>query len=165
MTKLGEGRVFASHYQILICDDPTYILQDEENWDDSRSKAGFAGNDHFRMVGTHGDGNDHWVELVAANQSPDLTAWDCVVCVPFVTRTGRIHIASVIDANPVISAELPGGEYALYVACKNPGIDQMSLGENDELTDTELAEREDVERYRVYVVYGRPARTGMLVSG
>lgn len=44
---LGAARVFASHYQIVICDDPSRPLTDEENWSRKKSSQGFAGSPRF----------------------------------------------------------------------------------------------------------------------
>jgi len=67
---LGAARVFASHYQIVVCDDPARTITDDENWDREKAAQGFAGAPTFRMVGTDADLNDHWVELVAGRGCP-----------------------------------------------------------------------------------------------
>jgi len=163
--QLGAGRVFASHYQIVICDDPARGLGDGENWDDEKIEQGFAGGGSFRMVGTRADLNDHWVELVACDAAPDPGAWESVVCVPFHSATGWLHVMSVVDVTPVLSAEIGAGDYAVYVAGQNLGTDQLSLGEEQELTDAELAARRDLEWYRIFVVPGIPDRVGRLAGG
>jgi hypothetical protein len=158
--KLGAARLFASHYQIAICDDPARSITDEENWNDDKVKRGFAGGVSFRMIGTEADLNDHWVELVASDAPPKLDDWQRVTCVHFHSSSGKVHIMSVVDDVPTISAEIDEGDYSVYVAGQNLGIDQLSLGEEQNLTDAELAARRDLEWYRIFLVPGTPSRAG-----
>jgi hypothetical protein len=159
---LGAGRVFASHYQIVVCDDPARGLGDGENWDEAAFEQGFVGGESFRLVRTQADLNDHWVELVASDTPPDPDHWDSVICVPFHSVTGQLHVMSVVTVAPDLSAEIGAGDFAVYVAGQNLGVDQFSLGEDDELTDEQLAARRDLEWYRLYVVPGAPPRVGRL---
>jgi hypothetical protein len=69
---------------------------------------------------------------------------------------------SVISDAPAISAEIGKGDYAAYIAGQNLGVDQLSLGEDGQLTDAELAARKDLEWYRIFVVPGVPHREGRL---
>jgi hypothetical protein len=161
---IGAARVFASNYQIVVCDDPARTLNDDENWDDGKVSRGFAGAPTFRMVGTDADLNDHWVELVATNRPPATDQWQRITCVHFLSTTGKIHVMSVIDSRPAISAEIAPGDYAIYVAAQNLGIDQLSIGEDHKLTDAELSKRKDVEWYRLFVVPGKPETEGRLID-
>ena len=156
------GRVFASHYQLVICDDPERSITDEDNWNDSKLARGFAGHPSFRMVGTVAHLNDHWVELLLSDQPPDLDNWQRVTCVDFVSATGQVHVRSAVVPEPALSLAIPPGEYSVFVAGNNLGVDQNALGEETELSDEELSRRRDLEWYRVFVVPGPPARTGRL---
>jgi len=161
---LGAARVFASHYQIVVCDNPRRPLGADENWDDEKTKQGFAGAPTFRMIGTQSDLNDHWVELVSSDQPPSPAEWQRITCVHFHSGSGRVHVMSVIDNDAVISADVERGDYAIYVAGQNLGIDQLSLGETAKLSDAELAERKDIEWYRLFLVPGKPEFEGRLVD-
>ncbi|MBC7882096.1 MAG: hypothetical protein H7Y37_12280 [Anaerolineae bacterium] len=161
MKNEAAARVFASHYQLVICDDPT-IFTEELNWRNGDFERGFAGNERFRMVGTEADLNDHWVEVRIVNDLPELDAWQRVTCVSFQCITGHVHIMSILDNEPSISLDLPNGNYAVYVAGSNLGVDQSSLGEYEKLTDTQLAHRKDVEWYQIFIVPGRPVREGRI---
>ena len=154
------GRVFASHYQLVICDDPTRVIANEHNWNETRTGLGFAGHRSFRMVATEALLNDHWVELVLSDRPPVLDDWDRVTCMDFVSETGRVHVTSVVADEPALSLEIPSGEYSLFVAGKNLGVDQHSLGEATELSDDEIARRRDLEWYRIFIVPGSPVRVG-----
>jgi len=114
------------------------------------------------MIGTEADLNDHWIELYASDEPPPLDTWQRMTCVHFRSSTGQVHVMSVIDNIPCISAEIGKGDYAAYIAGQNLGIDQLSLGEDGKLTDTELAARRDLEWYRIFVVPGVPHREGRL---
>jgi hypothetical protein len=161
---LGAARVFASHYQLVVCDDPATTVGDDENWSEEKVARGFAGKPTFRMVGTEADLNDHWVELVRVDQPPSFDEWQRITCVHFRSTSGKVHVMSVIDADPRISADIEPGDYAVYVAAQNIGIDQLSLGEKPKLTDGEIAMRKDIEWYRLFLVAGKPDREGRIVD-
>jgi hypothetical protein len=159
---LGAARLFADHYQIAVCDDPSRPLADEENWNDEKMAQGFAGAPSFRMIATEAHLNDHWVELYASDQAPRFDDWQRVICVHFRSSTGKVHVMSLIDEVPPISAEIAKGDYAVYVAGQNLGIDQHSLGEDKKLSDAEIAACKDAEWYRIFLVPGLPSREGRL---
>ncbi len=161
---LGAARVFASHYQLVVCDDPAQIIGDDDNWNEEKSARGFAGTPTFRMVGTEAHLNDHWVELVAADGPPSSEEWPRITCVHFRSRSGQVHVRSVVDNDPAISARIAPGDYAVYVGAQNPGIDQSTLGEDFELSDAEIAKRKDIEWYRLFLVLGKPETEGRLIS-
>jgi hypothetical protein len=71
---------------------------------------------------------------------------------------------SVVDDQPLFSAEIEPGDYGIYVAAQNLGIDQSSLAEVGELTDSEISLRKDIEWYRLFVVPGKPEAEGRLVD-
>jgi len=161
---LGAARLFASHYQIVICDDPRKIGSDFANWKDDKGNRGFAGSPTFRSVGTEADLNDHWVELVLSDEPPDLEEWQRVTCVDFRSDSGAVSVMSVIDDVPPISATIGQGEYTAFVAAQNVGVDQLSLAEEHELSDAELAARKDLEWYRIFLVAGKPQTVGRIVD-
>ena len=157
----AAARIFASHYQIVVCDDVSAFTE-ETNWRDGDLEKGFAGNERFRMVCTEADMNDHWVEVLIAESPPDFDPWQRVTCVGLKCISGRVHVMSVIDDDPPISLDLPEGEYSVFVAGCNLGIDQNSLGEEGDLTDEQLAKRKDLEWYRIFLVPGNPEKMGKL---
>ena len=137
-------------------------MTDEESWTDEKVAQGFAGAPPFRMIKTEADLNDHWVELYASDQAPHFDDWQRVTCVHFRSSTGKVHVMSLIDQVPPISAEIARGDYAVYVAGQNLGIDQRSLGEDKRLSHAEIAARKDLEWYRIFLVPGSPSREGRL---
>jgi hypothetical protein len=145
---LGAARIFASHYQLVICDDPSRPLADEENWTREKTLQGFAGAPAFRMVGTEADLNDHWVELYHSDQPPRFDEWQRVTCVHFRCSSREVYVMSVVDQQAPIAANVASGDYGVYVAGQNLGIDQRCKGETVRLIDEELAARKDLEWYR-----------------
>jgi hypothetical protein len=158
---LGAARIFASHYQIVICDDPSRLLANEDHWTDEKTLHGFAGASSFRMVATAAHLNDHWIELYSLDQPPLFDEWQRVTCVPFHCSTGKVHVMSVVDREAPMTADIPKDSYAVYVAGQNLGIDQQSKGEEVCLSDEEIAGRKDLEWYRIFLVPGVPSRTGL----
>jgi hypothetical protein len=116
------------------------------------------------MVGTEADLNDHWVELVAASQPPSVGDWQRITCVHFRSTSGKLHVMSVIDRDPAISANIEPGDYAVYVAAQNLGVDQLRLGEDFQLSDDLIAARKDIEWYRFFLVPGKPEIEGRMVD-
>jgi hypothetical protein len=161
-TRLGAAQLFASHYQIVVCDDPFRVVTDEENWTDASMLQGFAGAPCFRMVLTQAHLNDHWVELCLSDEAPRIDDWQRVTCFHFQSTNGRVHVMSVIDHEPPISAQIAKGDYAAYVAGQNLGIDSPTLAEDVRSAVGELAGRKDAEWYRIYLVPGVPTRDGRL---
>tara|TARA_R110001592_G_scaffold254129_2_gene517447 strand:+ start:16256 stop:16477 length:222 start_codon:yes stop_codon:yes gene_type:complete len=69
---------------------------------------------------------------------------------------------SVIDDEPLLQMSIGKGHFSVYVAANNLGVDQLSLQEEKELEDEELAKRKDLEWYRVFVVSGIPSQEGRI---
>ena len=165
MTSETAGRVFASHYQLMLCDDPRRPVPEEANWDNERSSRGFAGDARTRLVGTEADLNDHWVQIEKLGATPSLAEWQRVTLVHFHSETGNLHVMSVLDDEPRVSVQTGVGDFSVYVAGQNLGIDLLSLGEERNLTDDELAARKDLEWYKIFVVPGIPSSDGRIKDG
>lgn len=166
---LGAARVFASHYQIVITDDPTSHAGDSGLWSDADVAHGYSGTPRFRMIGTEADLNDHWVTLAKANTKPDVSRWQRIICCPVETVTGQIHVMGLMDDTAAMSAVVTPGVLTAYVCVQNVGIDQQTTGELQAgthvgLTDAEISARHDLERYHIVLVPGAPEQTGMLVD-
>jgi hypothetical protein len=159
---LGAARLFASHYQFVVCDDPLITISDDWNWNSRKTSEGFAGGPRFRMIGTEADSNDHWIELVASDSPPNFAKWQRITCAHFHTSSGDIHVMSIIDGQPAISVHVEPGDYGLYIAGQNLGIDQRSLGKVDGFSDTDVTA---AEWYRVFLVSGKPEKQGRLKDG
>ena len=157
----GSARIFASHYQLVVCSDVTAFTE-ASNWQDEDTERGFAGHERFRMIGTEADLNDHWVEALLSQKPPDLADWHRVICFGLENDSGHIHVMSVVDTEPAITLDAPKGPYSIYVAGRNLGVDRLSLGEAEELTDHEIARRKDLEWYRIIAVPGAPEEVGRL---
>lgn len=157
----SAARVFASHYQIVVCTDQRALTPDD-TWNAVSTARGYAGNELFRVVGTEADLNDHWVESRLSTQPPALADWHRVVCFSLQNHTGQVHVMSVVDDEPALTLDLPKGPYAVYVAARNLGVDQSTLGESEQLTDEQLALRKDLEWYTIFLVPGIPQETGRL---
>ncbi len=94
----------------MIYDDPGVFIEDS-NWGPGDVERGFAGNDHFRMVGTEADGNDPWVEVAIANEPPAPEPWQRITCVGLRCSTGQVHVMSVIDDKPALSVNVESIQY------------------------------------------------------
>jgi len=160
MEHLGSSRIFASNYQLMFTDSMSREITEEMNWNDEKSLRGYAGDIHTVLVGTEADLNDHWVDLYLTDTAPNFDKYQRVVCLYFSNETGKLLVSSVIDDEPSIEAELKKGDYTIYVTANNLGVDQLSLGEDAELSDEEYKERLDLERYSIFVIAGKPFQQG-----
>ena len=149
---MNAGRVFASHYQFIVCDDPTRPIPADVDWSDEARKRGFVGSAQKLFVATEADSNDHWVELTLASQPPDLTSWQRITAAPLRVATGAVHVLSVIDTEPRLTLNVPPGDYTVYIAGQNIGVDRSALGEEGEISDEQLRLRRDLEWYRLFIV-------------
>ena len=163
---LGATRIFADHYQFVLCEEPDRPLADDENWTDAILDRGYAGAPEWRMIGTEADLNDHWIELAVSAEAPNTADWHKIVCCDFHTVSGAVHLLGLMDFEAAITAQVDPGTYSAHICCLNPGVDQQTTGELDAgaemLSDAELQARGDLERYRVVLVPGTPERTGVL---
>jgi len=144
----------------MLTDSMSREITDDINWDDEKTKRGYAGDQHTILVGTEADLNDHWVDLYQADENPNYDEYQRVFSLHFSSETGNILISSVVDDEPEIEANIGKGEYTIYIAGKNLGVDQSSLEEEAELTDEEYKDRLDLERYSIFVVPGKPSIEG-----
>lgn len=156
---LGAGRIFASHYQFVLCEDPARAMDDAENWTDETVQLGFAGAPAWRMIGTEADLNDHWVELAVSDTPPNPADWHRIICCGFKTASGAVHVMGLMDADPAITAMIAPGPYAAYICGLDLGVDAEGP---QAPTDAELAARDDVERYRIILVPGGPTDVGVI---
>ncbi len=162
MKHLGSSRIFASNYQLMITDSVKRGITDDINWNDEKVERGYAGDQHTLLVGTEADLNDHWVDLYKTDIKPNFDEYQRVLCLHFSSETGKILVLSVIDDEPSIEANIGIGEYTIYFSGNNLGVDQLSLGDESELTDSELRDRLDLERYSIFIVSGKPSIEGKI---
>lgn len=162
MKHLGSSRIFDSNYQLMITDSMTHGITEDINWDDEKVERGHAGDQCTLLIGTEADLNDHWVELYQTDIKPNFDEYQRVLCLHFSSKTGKVLVSSVIDDEPSIEADIGIGEYTIYFAGNNLGVDQLSLGEESELTDYELRDRLDLERYSIFIVPRKPSIEGKI---
>jgi len=160
MKNLGSSRIFASNYQLMITDSMCRVITDDMNWDDEKAERGYAGDQHTILVGTEADLNDYWVDLYQTESKPNYDDYQRVFSLYFSSETGKVLVSSVIDNEPSIDAKIGKGDYTIYMAGKNLGVDQLSLGDETELTDAEYKDRLDLERYSIFIVAGKPSVEG-----
>ena len=91
---LGAVRLFPSHYQLVVYDDPMRPLADEENWNHESKLQGIDGAPAFRMIGTKADLNDRRIELYASERTLYVDQWQRVTCDHFRSSTEKVHVMS-----------------------------------------------------------------------
>lgn len=146
----------------MLTDSLSREITDDMNWNKEKTQRGYAGDSNTIMIGTEADLNDHWVELYQTESIPCLQKFQRVYCLFFACEKGKVVVSSVIDDVAAIESDLPIGDYTVYIAAINLGVDQLSLGEDSELSDEEYKERYDIERYEIFIVAGKPNMEGKI---
>gem|GEM_PF-5105523 len=146
----------------MITDSISREITDDINWNQEKTQRGCAGNQNILLVGTEADLNDHWVDVFKVQAIPDFSEYQRVISLYFSNKTGKVIVSSVIDDEPSFEADLDQGDYTIYVAGNNLGVDQLSLGEENELSDAEIRERKDIERYSIFIMLGKPSMEGKI---
>ena len=164
MIRTAAGRVFASHYQIIISNSPSLEIPEDASWNEENSRRGYTGNSNIISFSTEADLNDHWVNVYTVQDVPNLSIYERVLLLPFTCPTGELHVMSVISLEPEMTIQFNPGNYSVYIASRNLGVDQLSLGEEGKLSDLELEQREDLERYDIFLCQGLPEQEGMIVG-
>lgn len=169
METLGTGRIFADSYQFYVYDDAYDPFETLPEWDEANSARGFIADTRAVCLGTRAHLNDHWVELFVSAQAPEVGEAERVLAFNLSIQGNALALMGPTDGDEdILRFEVSPGDYTLFVLAYNIGTDAFSTGEledqddDDDLTDEELAARTDYERYRLILVPGHSAETGVV---
>jgi hypothetical protein len=151
-----EGRVFADYFQIHLRDGESAEFDVKtENWTDEDTKAGFAGNEHYRMFSTVSQFQDHWITMRQSETQPDVSAYDRIISFRFSCDTGFAMLWETCGSEAELWMHINPGPYTVFVCSHNPGAEPLPMGDNmewPELSDDELRNRTDLERFVIVFV-------------
>jgi hypothetical protein len=74
----------------------------------------------------------------------------------FRSSGGMIHVMSVIDRDPPISANTEPGDFTVLCRRAKCWSRSSSPGEKSRLMDEQIAAHKDIEWYRLFLVPGKP---------
>jgi hypothetical protein len=162
MTLLTAGRVFADEYQFYVLDSQADPFRGVPLWNKLRSRRGYCQGRSVFYIGTCAHLNDHWVEVFLSDEPPRLEECERALALNIVVPSGRVFIMGPTAADPELAFDLPPGPYTAWVLAYSIGVDQMSLGEQRELSASELAARTDLEHYHIVFVPGGTNNEGVV---
>lgn len=154
MNQLFSGRIFADHYQFYILDsDPDFY--DKMPWDEENSRKGYITNGKTIYIGTRATFHDHWLVLYLSDNTPSFEECQRALALNLNIVSGELEIATTTGDSEA-KIPLAKGAYIVYVLAFNLGIDP-----EDYLSDQELENSTDVERYTIVLVPGHTSTEGV----
>jgi hypothetical protein len=151
-------RIFADHYQFFVYDgdsnpfDPLPLYSEEtvvRGWTRTERAVAFSTVSHL---------NDHRLD-VFYGKPPALAGHDRATIHGLHLRLGSLALYDTEDQE---LASLSPGNYAIVMVAYNLGAEQSM--EEDELSDEDFLQRDDWERYAMYVYPAeQPFEDGNLV--
>ncbi|MGC1396620.1 MAG: hypothetical protein WA828_20345 [Coleofasciculaceae cyanobacterium] len=156
MHQLFSGRIFADHYQFYILDSDPDFYDKMPVWNEENSRKGYITNGRTIYVGTRATFHDHWLDLYLSDNTPSFEECERALALNLNIVSGELEITTTTgDSEANIS--LTKGAYIVYVLAFNLGIDS-----EDYLSDQELENSTDVERYRIVLVLGHTSTEGVV---
>ncbi|BAU13300.1 hypothetical protein LEP3755_38390 [Leptolyngbya sp. NIES-3755] len=177
MQLLAEFRLFADHYQFFVydaavdpCPESFYSDPDEKRSDLGSYRQGFVTNGTTICFGTDAHLNDHWIEVFSSVQIPDFGQAERVIALPLKVDSGKVGITNLLYLRkPVKEVTIDAGIWTVYLLAfslgsdefHNRGIERPKL-DSDRLTDEQLRNNWEFERYRIVLVPGMQVPIGVL---
>lgn len=158
MKKIGQCRIYADHYQFYIMDSGADPFDGMPEWTEEAVTRGFIANQHVMGVSTRAHLNDHWLELWLSDTAPDSAGFDRAIASEISFPSGLVEIRGLADApDEVCRVGVTPGLHTVHVLTSNLGVDQFSTDEinqddDREMTDEEIEQRTDLERYKIVLV-------------
>ncbi len=171
MAQLGRYRIFAGHYQFILCDSETEPLDDTPQWNKASTARGFVAGPSAAFIGVRAHLNNVVVAVELANAAPAIDGADRRLSIPLDLPSGRLWVTSLDGLNDPNVVTVPPGRRTCHVLSYNLGVDQMSTGEmlksggDRRLTDSERFARTDYEHHRVVLVRRKHASRGTPEAG
>jgi hypothetical protein len=158
MSQLGRFRIFAGHYQFILCDSEADPLDDAPQWDRAATNRGYVAGESVAIIVSKAALNNIVVAVELATAAPADESAERQLTIPMDLPSGELWVTSLDGLNEPNGVSLPPGRYSCHVLSYNLGADQMSTGEllkpggDRQLTDRERFARTDYEHHRVVLV-------------
>ena len=171
MAQLGRFRIFAGHYQFILCDSEADPLDDAPEWDRAATKRGYVAGEWVALIVSKATLNSIVVTVELATAAPADESAERHLTIPMDLPSGVLWVTSLDGLNEPNAVKLPPGRYSCHVLSYNLGVDQMSTGEllkpggDRRLTDLERFARTDYEHHRVVLVPQKSAKPEKAEAG
>jgi hypothetical protein len=160
MKLLGHFRVFAGHYQFLLCDYEADPLESLPRWSAKEVEKGYIATHEAAFITSRANLNDVVISVALAKKPPTATECERELSFPLTVSSGKLLVTSLDGyqtRDSVVS--VPAGDYLVYVLSYNLGVDALSTGEVKKLGWKRLSNRQrfartDYEHHRVVLVPG-----------
>jgi hypothetical protein len=138
-------RVFADHYQFFVYDGDSNPFDPLPSYSEETVARGWTRTERALSFATVGVLNDHRLD-VFFRKPPTLVGYDRATIHGLNLRLGALGLHDTEDQE---LARLSPGDYAIVMVVYNLGAEQSA--EEEELSDEAFLQRDDWERYAMYV--------------
>jgi len=164
MHKIFGGSIGIDHCQFFLYDASDNPWEDMPDWtEEDNTRKGYMSNGQSVHLGTSDlDFASRYIEIYLSSVIPDFVSGDRVIAANIVISSGVLAIANPMNATCEefeIRVDVKAGNYIAYIFVYNVGCDSYA---EDDLTDEELEQRTDIERYKVVLVPGRIENEGVV---
>lgn len=162
MKRLATFRLFADHYQFYIVDPDRALSPDSMfgavmGLTQTDVERAWTRTDPSITIFTFEDCNDHRIDVFVGKQYDGHGDARRVMVFPLRLSKGQMDVTCGMEPaeNRI---QVPPGEYAVYVRSFNLGKGTEDFIESDE----EFLLRDDMERYEIVLVPGKPGQEGVI---
>jgi hypothetical protein len=159
MDKILSRRIFADHYQFYIYDSTERYWETLGHWPGNTSRRGYMSSGRALGIATVADLNVHWLEVYRNHIAPDLEECERALAFNFSITSGILSILCLADEEES-TINIENGDYVIYILAYNLGVDEYS--DSDDVSDKELEQMTDIERYQIVLVPGRIEIEGVI---
>ena len=158
MPSIGEFRLFAGHYQFILCDAGADPLREVPRWPKDDFSRGYTVGKSTAFIISKATLNNIVVRVVLSDRRPAVPA-DCERHITFNLSlpSGILHVTCLDGLASPNEVQVASGEYEVHVLSFHLGIDEFTTGElrnpnYRKLTDAERFERRDFEHHQVVLL-------------
>lgn len=155
MNKVFTGRIYADYYQFYLFDGNEYYAEDMPGWDEENVSKGYISNGRIIYLGTRAHFHNHWLDVYLSDQTPSFDECERALSLNLKITSGKLGIASPLDT--IADIDIKEGSYIAYILAFN-----LTKEDENELSDEELEQRTDLERYTIVLVPGSTDHEGVI---
>jgi hypothetical protein len=154
--KLFAGSIFTDYNQFYLLDGDIKPIDFQDKCKSNTRKHGYETIDGGIRIFTTGGFWVHWIEVFLNEMPPVIDDCERGFVLSINILTEKLSIATPTSYDDIYMNILPGN-YAVYILAYNLGKES-----DEELSDEELEQRTDLERYKIVLVPGKTMNEGVI---
>jgi hypothetical protein len=159
MDKILSRRLSAHHAQFYIYDSTERFGETLADWSDEISSRGYFSNGRGVKLCTVAGLWVYWLEVYLSKTAPSLEECQRALAFNLAITSNVLSIFSHVEGI-ASNMNIDSGDYVLYILAYNLGVDEYS--DSDDVSDEELEQMTDIERYKIVLVPGRIENEGVI---